>query len=123
MGAVMRLRRPTRALRVAISDRCLSRQVLWPARGAISWVLNPSVSRILIRICCATLNCGAMITAGTKALTLARREEEEKGWEEVWALGASGQPVLALLGIATLVPPATSVSRKATQATGLPRGS
>jgi len=80
MGSVMRLRRPARALlRVAISDRCLSRRILWSAHGAISWVLNLSVSRVLIRMCCATLNCGAMIAAGTKALTLARREEDEKG--------------------------------------------
>ena len=33
---------------------------------------------VVVRICYATPNCGAMTAAGTKALTLAGREEEEK---------------------------------------------
>jgi hypothetical protein len=90
MSDVMQLRRPTRfVLGVGISNCCLFRRILWTARTlheasvAISWVSNPSFSKVSIKICCAAFSCGAMI-ADTKALTLAGRKEERRidgaGW-------------------------------------------
>jgi hypothetical protein len=46
---------------------------------AISWVLKPSISRVLIRIRCAASSCGAMIVAGTKTPSLVGMEEDEEG--------------------------------------------
>jgi hypothetical protein len=42
---------------------------LHKASEAISLVLSPSLSKVLIKICCAAFSCGAMIVADTKALT------------------------------------------------------
>ena len=70
------------------------RRIPWTARTlheasvAISLVLNPSFSKVLIKIRRAAFSCGIMIT-DTKALTMAGEEEEGRidgaGW---W--GASG---------------------------------
>ena len=72
------LRRPTRfALGVGISNSCPCRRILWTARTlhktfeAISLASNPSLSNVLIEICCAASGCDAMIAADTKVLTLA----------------------------------------------------
>jgi hypothetical protein len=77
----MQLRRPTRfVLGVGISICCLC--ILWTARTlheaseAISFVSNPSFSKVSIKICCAASSCGAMIVADTKALTLAGLKKE-----------------------------------------------
>lgn len=81
----MQLRRPTRfVLGVGISDCCLFRRILWTAHTlheaseAISLVLNPSFSKVLIKIRCAAASCGAMV-ADTKALTLADWRKRKKG--------------------------------------------
>src|SRR3569833_74858 len=74
-----------------ISSALISRMffpILWTARKvheafeAISWVSDPSVSRVLIKICCPACSCGAMIVAGTKTPTPAGIKEEEGGRED-----------------------------------------
>jgi hypothetical protein len=46
---------------------------------AIRLVLNPSVSRVLIRIRYVVSSCGTIIVASIRALTLVGMEEEEEG--------------------------------------------
>lgn len=102
-------------------DCCLSRRILWTVRivhgtlEAIRWVSNPCVSKVLIRIRCASSSCGAMVAANTKSADSVGMEDEEDEGEEGEEGGQMGPshpldmsasgPVLAVLAIAPSVPP------------------
>ena len=54
---------------------------------------SPYSSRVPIRIRCAASNCGAMIVASTKALTLVGTEEDEEDGKEGGVGGGRESPL------------------------------
>jgi hypothetical protein len=78
----MQLRQPTRFVlgvgsSAAISSDGFSRRRARCTRLLRLLVSNPSFSKVLVKICCVAVSCGAMV-ADTKALTLAGLEKEEE---------------------------------------------